>query len=105
MVAARSLNDGFDALMERRIFQVLGLRHTYLHVPAPEMAHYAQGYTKTDAPTRMAPGVIASEAYGIRATAGDMLRFVEANLGLWRLTAICKVRSRPPIPDITCSAR
>jgi beta-lactamase class C len=43
MIAARSLNDGFDALMERRVFQVLGLRHTYLHVPDAEMTHYAQG--------------------------------------------------------------
>jgi len=82
MIAARSLNDGFDTLMERRVFQVLGLSHTYLHVPDAEMTHYAQGYTKMDVPTRMAPGVLASEAYGIRTTIGDMLRFVEANLGL-----------------------
>jgi beta-lactamase class C len=82
MIAARSLNDRFDALMERRVFQVLGLRHTYLHVPEAEMTHYAQGYTKMDVPTRMAPGVLASEAYGVRTTVGDMLRFVEANLGL-----------------------
>jgi beta-lactamase class C len=82
MIAARSLNGSFDALLERRVFRVLGLRHTYLHVPEAEMTHYAQGYTSTDLPTRMAPGVVASEAYGVRATVGDMLRFVEANLGL-----------------------
>jgi beta-lactamase class C len=81
MIAARSMNDGFDALMQRRVFQVLGLRHTYLRVPEAEMTHYAQGYTKTDEPIRMAPGVLASEAYGVRTTVGDMLRFVEANLG------------------------
>lgn len=82
MIAAKSLNDGFDALMERRVFGPLGLRHTYLQVPKSAMAHYAQGYTKQDAPARMMPGLLASEAYGVKTTAGDLLRFVEANMGL-----------------------
>ena len=82
MIAARSLGDGFDALMERRVFHGLGLRHSYFHVPEAEMSRYAQGYTKMDVPIRMAPGMLASEAYGIISTVGDMLRFVEANLGL-----------------------
>lgn len=85
MIAAKSLNDDFDTVMERRVFQVLGLRHTYLHVPKAEMKHYAQGYTNADVPIRMAPGVLASEAYGVRATVGDMLRFVAANMGLTQI--------------------
>ena len=44
------------------------------------MADYAQGYT-LGRPIRMAPGLLAAPAYGARATAGDMLRFVQANLG------------------------
>lgn len=82
MIAAKSLNDGFDTLMERRVLQPLGLRHTYLQVPKAAMTHYAQGYTKQDAPARMMPGLRASEAYGVKTTAGDLLRFVEANMGL-----------------------
>ena len=82
LIAAKSLQDGYDTLVERRLFQPLGLRRTFLHVPEPEMANYAQGYTKTDQPIRMAPGVLASEAYGVRTTAGDLLRFVEANMAL-----------------------
>lgn len=82
LIAAKSLNDDFDALMERQVFRALGLQHTYLHVPDNEMRYYAQGYSKTDAPKRMAPGILSSEAYGVRTTAGDMLRFVEANMGL-----------------------
>ena len=82
MIAARRLHGDFDSLMDRRVIQALGLRHTYLHVPAAEMGHYAQGYTKTGAPIRMQPGVLASEAYGVRSTAGDMLRFIGANMGL-----------------------
>lgn len=81
MIAAKSMSDGFDALMERRVFSPIGLRHTYLHVPKAEMTHYAQGYTKQDAPARVMPGLLASEAYGVKTTAGDLLRFVEAHMG------------------------
>ena len=82
MIAARSLDQEFDTLMDRSVFQALGLEHTYLHVPEAETAHYAQGYTTADVPVRMTPGVLASEAYGIRTTVGDMLRFVEVNMGM-----------------------
>jgi beta-lactamase class C len=82
MIAAKSLNDRFDTLMDRHVLQPLGLTHTYLQVPKTEMARYAQGYTKTDAPARVMPAVIAAEAYGVRSTAGDLLRFVEAQMGL-----------------------
>jgi beta-lactamase class C len=56
------------------------LKHTYLDVPPDQIANYAQGYTKDGAPIRMAAGVLGTEAYGIRTTAGDLLRFLEANL-------------------------
>jgi beta-lactamase class C len=80
MIAARSMNEGFVALMEGKLFPGLGLKNTYLDVPEARARDYAQGYTTTDKPARMAPGILASEAYGIRTTAGDMLRFVEANM-------------------------
>jgi CubicO group peptidase (beta-lactamase class C family) len=72
----------FDTLMERKVFPSLGLKSTYLHVPRAQADNYAQGYTMTDAPVRMTPGVLASEAYGIRTTAADLLRFVAANMQL-----------------------
>ena len=43
------------------------------------MAAYAQGYRR-GAPIRMTPGVLGDEAYGVRTTAADMLRFVQANI-------------------------
>ena len=82
MIAAKRLNEDFDVLMDHRVFRVLGLKHTFLHVPKAELGHYAQGYTKTDVPIRLAPGVLASEAYGVRSTAGDMLRFIGAQMAL-----------------------
>jgi beta-lactamase class C len=80
MIAARSMNQDFISLMQGMLFPALGLSSSYLTVPAAQMDRYAQGYTKTDTPIRMAPGVLASEAYGVRTTVGDMMRFVEANL-------------------------
>ena len=81
VIAARSMHGDFAALMAATLFAGLGMPHTYLNVPSAVAANYAQGYTRTDQPIRMAPGVLAAEAYGIRTTAGDMLRFVAANIG------------------------
>src|SRR5215831_13233835 len=81
-VAAKSLSEGFDALMEGKLYPVLGLKNTYLNVPTSRADDYARGYTTKDAPIRMAPGVLAAETYGVRTTAGDLLRFVEANMGM-----------------------
>ena len=80
-VAAKSLNEEFGALMEGKLYPALGLKNTYLDVPTSRLDDYAQGYTTKDAPVRMAPGVLAAETYGVRTTAGDLLRFAEANMG------------------------
>jgi beta-lactamase class C len=84
-IAAKSLNEGFDALMEGKLYPMLSLKNTYLNVPASRLDDYAQGYTTKDVPIRMASGVLAAEAYGVRTTAGDLLRFVEANMGMLAL--------------------
>ena len=85
VIAAKSLNEDFVVLMERKLFAALRLKNTYLNVPTTQIDHYAQGYTETDAPIRMAPGVLAAETYGVRTTAGDLLRFVEANMKMLEL--------------------
>ena len=80
MIAAKSMNEDFVTLMEGKIFPELGMKNTYLNVPKAQTVNYAEGYTATDTPVRMTPGVLASEAYGIRTNVGDLLRFVEANM-------------------------
>ena len=80
-VTAASMGANFDTLMERRLLPALGLHRTYIHVPAAEMTHYAEGYNQAGVSVRMTPGVLWSEAYGIRSTAGDLLRFLEENMG------------------------
>ena len=82
LIAAKRMDADFSTLMGRVLLAPLGLRNTFLTVPADRLSHYAQGYTDEDKPRRMSPGPLAAEAYGIRTTAGDLLRFVDANLNL-----------------------
>lgn len=82
VIAAKSLNRPFKAAMERDLFPKLGLTSTYIDVPAARMADYAQGYNKQNAPVRVNPGVLADEAYGVKTSARDLIRFVDANMGL-----------------------
>ncbi len=85
VIAAKSMNEDFVALMEGKLFPALGLKHTWLNVPTAQMEHYAQGYTDKDAPVRITPGLLEAEAYGVRTTAADLLRFVAANMKLIEL--------------------
>ena len=81
LIVARSLGRDFGPLFEEELLPGLGLRHTYLHVPTSEQALYAQGYTNKGTPVRLTPGVFWEETYGIRTTIGDLLTFLEENMG------------------------
>ena len=85
LIAAKSMGQDFTVLMQKHLFSALGMDSSYIEVPATRMPDYAQGYTKKGAPIRMATGVLSSEAYGIKTTAADMVRFVEANMDLIEL--------------------
>lgn len=81
VAAARSLGQPYrDAAAA--LFGQLGLSSTYIAVPAAAMGRYAQGYNRQDAPVRLNPAVLADEAYGVKTSARDLLRFVELNLGV-----------------------
>lgn len=79
-LAAKSMGQPFDELMEKNLLPKLGLKHTYLKVPQDQMGLYAQGYGKDGKPVRVSPGALDSEAYGVKTSAADLLRYVEANL-------------------------
>lgn len=81
-IAAKSMHAPFSTVMERQIFPALGLRSTFVNVPRAKMDRYAEGYTSSGTPIRMAYGVLYAEAYGVRSTARDMVRFLEANMAL-----------------------
>ncbi|KPB69653.1 class C beta-lactamase [Pseudomonas cannabina] len=82
MVAARSMKMPFEDALQQRLFPALGLNSTYVTVPGEKQALYAQGYNKLDEPVRVNPGPLAAEAYGVKSSSRDLIRFVEANLGL-----------------------
>ncbi|KQV21578.1 class C beta-lactamase [Pseudomonas sp. Root329] len=81
-LAAQSMGAPFDDVMEKTLLPKLGLKHTYLTVPQAQMGLYAQGYNKEDKPVRVGPGALDSEAYGVKTSAADMIRYVEANMKL-----------------------
>jgi beta-lactamase class C len=85
VITAKSMNGDFASLMEGRLFPALGLTSTYINVPKSKMPDYAQGYTKKDNPVRVNKAVLSSEAFGVKTTATDMIRFVEANMNMVKL--------------------
>jgi beta-lactamase class C len=65
----------------------LGLKHSYVRVPQDQSIRYAQGYAKDGKPVRVGPGALDSEAYGVKTSSSDLIRFVEANLRPEKLDA------------------
>ncbi|HCK4313672.1 TPA: PDC family class C beta-lactamase [Pseudomonas aeruginosa] len=84
-LAARSLGQPVERLMEQQVVPALGLEQTHLDVPEAALAQYAQGYGKDDRPLRVGPGPLDAEGYGVKTSAADLLRFVDANLHPERL--------------------
>ena len=80
LITAKSMNQDFAVLMEQRLFPGLGMKNTYINVPNAQVPNYAQGYSNSGAPIRMAEAVLSAEAYGVKTTAGDLIHFVEANM-------------------------
>jgi beta-lactamase class C len=80
MVTAERMHRPFEDAMEKMLLPALGLAQSYINVPADQMPRYAQGYTSEDKPIRVSPGVLGSEAYGIKSCASDMIRFLIANM-------------------------
>ena len=79
-LAAQSMGTPFDEVMEKTLLPKLGLKHTFLKVPQDQMGLYAQGYSKEDKPVRVGPGALDSEAYGVKTSAADLLRYVQVNM-------------------------
>lgn len=85
LIAAKSMDQDFATLMEGQLFPALGLTSTYVNVPKTKMEDYAQGYTRKDEPARVSDAVLSAEAYGVKTTATDLIRFVEANMKMVKL--------------------
>lgn len=84
-VTALAMGGTFPDLAHAELFAPLGLRDTAIRVPAANLARYAWGHDKANRPVRVNPGVFDGEAYGVKSTAADMLRFLHAQLDPDRL--------------------
>ncbi|STQ89811.1 class C beta-lactamase [Iodobacter fluviatilis] len=85
VITAKSMNTSFEDAIEKKLFPELGMAHSYINVPAAQMKNYAQGYNKKDAPVRVNPGVLSSEAYGVKSSPADMIQFVNANMQMGKI--------------------
>lgn len=81
VVTARSLGMPYARAIESELLPKLGMTSTFIEVPERAMPRYAQGYNKDDAPVRVNPAMLAAEAYGVKTSSKDLLRFVEIQLG------------------------
>lgn len=87
VITARQLGTPFVTAMQDQLLPALGLTHSFIRVPAGQQALYAWGYDRNDAAVRVNPGVLADEAYGMKSSSRDLLRYVEAHLGRVPLAA------------------
>lgn len=79
-ITARALNGRFADLLQSQIMRGLGLTGSFVTVPESARNSYAWGYDRNDQPVRVNPGVFDAEAYGVKSTVADMIRFIERNI-------------------------
>lgn len=79
LVTASAMNDDFATLMQSSVFRAFGMANSFIHVPDHKMADYAWGYRK-DRPVRVNKGPLDDEAYGVKTTVSDLIRFVQGNI-------------------------
>ena len=79
-LAARSLGQPFERLMEQQVFPALGLEQTHLGCPRRRWRSTPRATARTTARYRVGPGPLDAEGYRVKTSAADLLRFVDANL-------------------------
>lgn len=79
-ITARSMKVPFTSLLENVIFPKFNMNHTYINVPKEQKEHYAFGYDQLNQPIRVSPGALDAQAYGVKSSLPDMLKFLNTNL-------------------------
>ena len=77
---ALALHADFSTAMQQQVLAPLGLRHSWTQVPQAAMADYAWGEAKDGSPARVKADVFDVETYGVKSSATDMIRYVQANI-------------------------
>jgi beta-lactamase class C len=79
LATARALGQDYAAAVETQLFPAFGMAHSHVRMPAHALPDYAWGH-REGREVRMQPGPLADPAYGVRTTAADLLRFVQAQI-------------------------
>ncbi|MGI3125414.1 class C beta-lactamase [Nitratireductor sp. PBL-C9] len=79
-IAAGALQRDYDDALANLLLPKLGLANTYTQVPPHRIRDYAQGYTTENEPARLSDNALASAPYGVKTTATDLIRYVEAHM-------------------------
>ncbi|WP_435165181.1 class C beta-lactamase [Falsirhodobacter sp. 1013] len=81
LIVGERFGTSYETAVTDRLLPGLGLDSTFVTVPDDAMGRYAFGYSKTGAPIRVSPGMLDTEAYGLKSSVTDMTRFLDAHLG------------------------
>ena len=83
-VTALAMKKPYAELLEKTLFSQLGLTQSFIHVPEQQMPQYAWGY-KNDQAIRVSAGMFDAEAYGVKSSSSDMLKFLDAQINPQKL--------------------
>lgn len=90
LITAKSMSMPFADALEQQLFPKLGMPDSFITIPVNKLPDYAQGYDKSDKPIRVNLGMLGAEAYGVKTTSKDLVRFVEANMALAQTSPLLK---------------
>ena len=78
-VTALAMKKPYAELIEKTLLPQLGMTRSYIHVPEQKMSQYAWGYKNNQA-IRVSAGMFDAEAYGVKSSSSDMLKFLDAQI-------------------------
>lgn len=101
--AAQRVGRPYADIVQADMLPALGMRDTFLTVPRNRMLDYAQGYTRDDRPIRLHPDLLADEAYGVKSSAADLVRYLDLQIEAGRLPdtqtrGAAEAQAKVPVP-------
>jgi len=79
-IAAKSLQDPYELALQKQVLHPLNMTHTFITMPSSQKPQYAQGYTTEGLPIRIHSGMLSAEAYGLKTSSADMLKYLNASI-------------------------
>ncbi|RLZ10354.1 beta-lactamase [Acinetobacter sp. 2JN-4] len=83
-VTALAMKKPYAELVEKTLFPQLGMTQSFINVPEQHMPQYAWGYKAYKA-IRVSAGMLDAEAYGVKSSSADMLKFLDAQINVQQL--------------------